>query len=103
MDDFYVACREKVQNAADPVATINELAANSLRDLPQMQICQYAERTATLLSVVFQAANGSSQDLTSQFRQIRQHLDETFNYMEQIMVTEKEFPPPSPGSNSCWW
>ena len=102
MDDFYAACREKVQNAADPVATINELAANSLRDLPQMQICQYAERTATLLSVVFQAANGSSQDLTSQFRQIPQHLDETFNYMEQIMVAKKEFPP-SQQPDGCWW
>ena len=29
MGDFYVACREKVQNATDLVATINELAANS--------------------------------------------------------------------------
>lgn len=102
MDDFYVACREKVQNAADPVATINELAANSLRDLPQMQICQYAEQTATLLSVVFQAANSSPQDLTNQFRQIRQHLDETFNYMEQIMVAKKEFPP-SQQPDGCWW
>lgn len=102
MDDFYVACREKVQNAADPVAAIAELAAISLRDLPQAQICQFVEQTVTLLSVIFQVANGSSQELTSQFRQIRQHLEETLTYMEQIMAAEKEFPS-SQQPDGCWW
>ena len=103
MDDFYAACREKVQNTADPVAAINELTTISLRDLPQAQICQFAEQTVTLLSVIFQVANGSPQELTNQFKQIRQYLEGTLNYMEQIMAAEKEFPNLYPNGGGCWW
>lgn len=103
MDDFYTACQEKMQNASAPTAAITELMAISLHDLPQMQICKFAEQTVTLLSVISQVGNGSSQDLTSQFKQIRHQLEMTLDYMEQIMEMEKDFPSPPPGSDGCWW
>lgn len=102
MDDFYVACREKVQNTADPVAAITELAAISLRDLPQMQICKLAEQTVTLLSVIFQEAICSPQDLTAKYKQVRQQLEGTLNYMEMVMKWTKEFPS-SQQPDGCWW
>ena len=102
MDDFYAACREKIQNAADTTVAISELAAINLFDLPKIQIRKFAEQSVTLLSVISQVASGSSQDMTIQFKQIRQQLDATLNYLEQIMEAEKEFPP-SQQSNGCWW
>lgn len=102
MDDFYTACQEKVKNAADPVAAIGELAAISLHDLPRVQICKFVEQATTLLSVIFQAADNSSPDLTIRFQQIRQQLEATLNYMEQVISAEKDFPL-FLQSDDCWW
>lgn len=102
MDDFYAACREKIQNAVNPTVAIDELVAISLHDLPQVQICKFAEQTVTLLSAIFQMTNDSSQDLTSQFKQIRQQLKVTLDYMEQIMDANQKFPPPQQ-IDGCWW
>ena len=102
MDDFYTACQEKVKNAADPVAAIGELAANSLHDLPRVQICKFVEQATTLLSVIFQAAGNSSPDLAIRFQQVRQQLEATLNYMEQVISAEREFPPPQQ-TDGCWW
>ena len=103
MDDFYAACQEKVKNAADPVAAIGELAAISLHDLPRVQICKFVEQATTLLTVIFQAADNSSPDLTSRFQQIRQQLSASLDYMEKIIKLEREFPPPHSDGDGCWW
>ena len=102
VDDFYTACQEKVKNAADPVAAIGELAAISLHDLPRVQICKFVEQATTLLSVIFQTAGNSLPDLTIRFQQIRQQLEATLNYMEQVISAEKDFPL-FPQSDDCWW
>lgn len=102
MDDFYAACREKVQNADDPAAAVDELMMISLHDLPQVQICTFAEQAVTLLSVIFQTQNSCPQNLTIRFQRIRQQLAATLDYMEQIMLEEKEFPS-SQQSDGCWW
>lgn len=103
MDDFYVAYQEKIQSAPDPLAAIDELTAISLHDLPKVQLCKFAEQAVTLLSVIFQEKIRSSQDLTVKYKQVRQQLDVTLDYMERIMGAEKEFPSPSPGGDGCWW
>lgn len=102
MDDFYTACREKVQNAVDPTVGIDELTAISLQDLPKMQVCKFAEQSVTLLSVIFQIENDSPQDLTIRFQRIRQQLAATLDYMEQIMLAEKKLPS-SQQPDGCWW
>lgn len=102
MDDFYKECQEKVQNADDPLAAIDELMMISLHDLPQVQICTFAEQAVTLLSVIFQTANSSPQNLTNKFAQVRQQLNAVLNFMERIMAAEKEFPS-SQQSDGCWW
>ena len=102
MDDFYTACREEIQSAPDSTAAINELAAISLHDLPQMQICKFVEQTVTLLSVIYQEAIYSPQDLTTPYNQIRQQLECTLDYMEQVMKWAREFPP-SQQPGGCWW
>lgn len=103
MDDFYAACQEKVQNATDPAAAINELASISLHDLPEVQLCKFVEQTITLLSVIFQVTASSQQDLLTKFQEIRQQLKATLDYMEQIMEAERTFPPPQPNADGCWW
>lgn len=103
MDDFYKECFEKIQKEDDPAAAIAALSAICLHDLPRVQLCKLTEQTTTLLSVIFQIANDSPQDLTIKFRQIRQQLDTILSFMEQIMAVEKEFPFPQPGGNGCWW
>lgn len=103
MDDFYKECFEKIQNENDPAAAIAALSAICLHDLPRVQLCKLAEQTTTLLSVIFQIASDSPQDLTIKFRQIRQQLDTVLRFMERIMAIEKEFPSPQPGGNGCWW
>ena len=102
MDDFYKACLEKIQNADDSAAAIDALSAISLQDLPRVQLCKLAEQTTTLLSVIFQIASDSPQDLTVRFQRIRQQLAATLNYMEQIMLAEKEFPSLQQ-SDGCRW
>lgn len=102
MDDFYAACQEKIRDAADPEAAITELTAISLHDLPRVQICKFIEQATTLLSVIFQEAGNSSPDLTIRFQQIRQQLEATLTYMEQVMSAGKEFPL-SPQVDGCWW
>lgn len=102
MDDFYTAYREKIQSAPDPTAAIEELTAISLHDLPQMQICKFAEQTVTLLSVIYQETICSPQDLTAQYKQVRQQLEGTLNYMEQVMKWAREFPS-SQQPGGCWW
>lgn len=102
MDDFYTACQEKIRGAANTEAAITELVAISLHDLPRVQICKFVEQATTLLSVIFQAAGNSSPDLTIRFQQVRQQLEMTLNYMEQIISAEKDFPL-FPQSDDCWW
>lgn len=103
MDDFYTACQEKIQGAADPEVAINELTSISLHDLPRVQICKFIEQATTLLSVIFQVADNSSPDLTIKFQQIRQQLDVALNFMNRIMDAEKEFPLQQPDDDGCWW
>lgn len=102
MDDFYKECFEKIQNADDSAAAIDALSAITLHDLPRVQLCKLAEQTTTLLSVIFQIASDSPQDLTTKFQRIRQRLDTVLSFMERIMVAEKEFPS-SQQSDGCWW
>lgn len=102
MDDFYKECLEKIQNADDPVAAIDALSTITLHDLPRIQLCKLAEQTTTLLSVIFQIASDSPQDLTIRFQRIRQQLEAALDYMEQIILAEKEFPS-SFQEDGCWW
>ena len=92
MDDFYKECLEKIQNEDDSAAAIDVLSAICLHDLPRVQLCKLAEQTTTLLSVIFQIASDSPQDLTIKFQRIRQQLAATLDYMERIMAAEKETP-----------
>ena len=103
MDDFYTACQEKIRSADNPSAAINELVAISLRDLPTVQICTFAEQATTLLSVIFQTASDPQRDLTILFQRIRHQLEVTLDYMEQVMEVEKEFPSPQSDGDGCWW
>lgn len=89
--------------ASDPIVAIDELVTISLQDLPKVQLCKFAEQTITLLSVIFQVAASSQQDLLTKFQQVRQQLKVTLDYMERIMEAEREFPPPQPNSDGCWW
>ena len=103
MDDFYAACQEKVQNSTDPAVAIDELASISLHDLPKVQICKFAEQSVTLLSVICQTTICSPQNLTAEYKRVRQQLEMTLNYMEQVMEAEKEFPSPQSDGDGCWW
>lgn len=103
MDDFYSACQERITKASDPIVAIDELMTISLQDLPEVQLCKFAEQTITMLSVIFQVTTSSQQDLLAKFQQIRQQLQVTLDYMERIMATKREFPSPNPDSGSCWW
>lgn len=102
MDDYYAECRDKVKNSTDPASAIDELLGISIHDLPRMQLCQFAEQTVTLLSIIFQIAACPAQDRAIKFKQIRQQLDATLNYMEQIIVAEKEFPSTFQ-EDGRWW
>lgn len=102
MDDFYKECLEKIQNADDSATAIDALSAITLHDLPRVQLCKLAEQATTLLSVIFQIGSDSPQDLTIRFQRIRQQLAATLDYMEQIMLAEKEVPS-SQQSDGCWW
>lgn len=103
VDDFYKECLEKIQNEDDPAAAIDTLSAISLHDLPRVQLCKLAEQTTTLLSVIFQIAGDSPQDLTIKFQRIRQQLVATLDYMEQIIEAEKAFPYAPQVTDSFWW
>ena len=46
--------------------------------------------------------NSTAQDRAIKFKQIRQQLDATLNYMEQIIVAEKEFPSTFQ-EDGRWW
>lgn len=102
MDDFYKECLEKIQNADDSATAIDALSAITLHDLPRVQLCKLAEQATTLLSVIFQIESDSPQDLTIRFQRIRQQLAATLDYMEQVMLAEKEFSS-SQQSDGCWW
>lgn len=102
MDDFYKECQEKVKNATDPAATIDDLLGISIHDLPRMQLCQFVEQAVTLISIVVQSSAFSTQERIVRFQAIRHQLDMALGYIEQIMEAEKAFPC-VPQSDSCWW
>lgn len=102
MDDYYKECREKLQNAADPVSTISELMSLSLQELPKAQICKFAEQTVTLLSLHLQNTACPTQESCEKFRSIRKRLERALDSMEQLMEAEEEFPPPRSGEGR-WW
>lgn len=102
MDDYYAECQNKVKSSTDPASAIDELLGISIHDLPKVQICKFVEQTTTLLSVIFQMASDSPKDLTIKFQQIRQQLEAALDYMEQIILAEKEFPS-SFQEDGCWW
>ncbi len=70
-DDYYNACFEKMQNSPDPSATIAELAALSLQDLPQMHTCKFLEQSATLFSVTCETVGSPTPELISCLQKIR--------------------------------
>lgn len=102
MDDYYTECRNKVNNAADPASAIDELVGISVHDLPMVQLCKFVEQAATLISTVVQSSVCSTQERIARFQAIRQQLDMTLNYMEQILEAEKAFPC-VPQTGDCWW
>lgn len=83
-------------------SAIDELLGISIHDLPKMQLSKFAEQTVTLLTIIFQTAACPAQDRTIKFKQIRQQLDATLNYMEQIIAAEREFPSTFQ-EDGRWW
>lgn len=103
MDDFYKECQEKIQNAVDTAIVVDELIAISLHDLPKVQMCKFAEQAVTLISTLFQSSVYPTQELIIRFQAIRQQLNATLSYMEEVMKAEIAYPPINPQENGFWW
>lgn len=103
MDEYYVACREKLRDSNDPIGAIGELVSLALNDLPKIQICKLAEQSISLLSSVYQLTSCPTPELMNQFLQIRGQLNFTMDYMEQTMKAQIEFPSvPTPSADAYW-
>ena len=101
MDEYYVACREKLRDSNDPIGAIGELVSLALNDLPKIQICKLAEQSVSLLSAIYQITSCPTPELMTQFQQVRGYLNFTLDYMEQTINAQIEFPslPPPPGDD----
>lgn len=103
MDEYYKACQEKLRDNKDPVGTISELASLALNDLPKIQICNFAEQSVSLLSVVHQNASCPTAELMAQLRRIRKQLSSTLDFLEEILEVQVEFPDQLPSSADAYW